>query len=286
MVYDPSIGVFFQRDPVGYVDGMSVYQYVRGNPVCYKDSGGMSTFLDFSGLSNSVADAITGSNNTGSCEATISLSDLLNLNEGTLTIVSSNGTITYPTQPENKIEGWPIAALGTRPGTEQDFPWLPPGYDKSTWDFEPNENYDPSNKDARPGNFTDPEGNKWQYDPNRKKYHTRDHYDKEDGDGNNRERIGPDGKEVPIVLDPSTIHPVKPENIEPYVPSPPFVLPPPTPWYKDPVVYQAAGGAAALAGLFVLSRNPTVMVELSGKVSDVVTRVLGSDVAGKLGMAP
>jgi RHS repeat-associated protein len=41
--YSPSLGRFTARDPLGYVDGMSVYEYVRSNPMLFGDpSGGVS----------------------------------------------------------------------------------------------------------------------------------------------------------------------------------------------------------------------------------------------------
>jgi RHS repeat-associated protein len=39
--YDPSTGRFLQRDPKGYVDGMCLYEYVRGNPSNRRDPLGM-----------------------------------------------------------------------------------------------------------------------------------------------------------------------------------------------------------------------------------------------------
>lgn len=39
--YDPRLGRFITRDPAGYVDGMSLYQYVRGNPLVYFDPFGL-----------------------------------------------------------------------------------------------------------------------------------------------------------------------------------------------------------------------------------------------------
>jgi RHS repeat-associated protein len=38
--YSTSLGRFTARDPLGYVDGMSVYEYVGGNPIHYVDSLG------------------------------------------------------------------------------------------------------------------------------------------------------------------------------------------------------------------------------------------------------
>jgi RHS repeat-associated protein len=35
--YDPEIGRFMQRDPLGYVDGMCLYEYVRSEPLKYLD---------------------------------------------------------------------------------------------------------------------------------------------------------------------------------------------------------------------------------------------------------
>jgi len=38
----PVLGRFTSRDPLGYVDGMSLYEYVRGNPVVLKDGSGLT----------------------------------------------------------------------------------------------------------------------------------------------------------------------------------------------------------------------------------------------------
>lgn len=40
-MYSPSMGRFMQRDPIGYVDGPDVYQYVRSNPIKYTDPTGL-----------------------------------------------------------------------------------------------------------------------------------------------------------------------------------------------------------------------------------------------------
>ena len=42
--FHPAQGRFVQRDPQGYVDGMNLYQYVRGNPVMRTDPDGTVTF--------------------------------------------------------------------------------------------------------------------------------------------------------------------------------------------------------------------------------------------------
>ena len=38
--YDYSTGRWLQRDPVGYVDGMNLYEYVTSNPIIYQDAFG------------------------------------------------------------------------------------------------------------------------------------------------------------------------------------------------------------------------------------------------------
>ena len=38
--YDPKIGRFLQRDPIGYYDSMNLFAYVNNNPVNYKDPHG------------------------------------------------------------------------------------------------------------------------------------------------------------------------------------------------------------------------------------------------------
>ncbi len=44
--YDPKNGRFMQRDPLGYVDGMNAYEYVRGNPVNFVDPMGLFSLQD------------------------------------------------------------------------------------------------------------------------------------------------------------------------------------------------------------------------------------------------
>lgn len=34
-MYHPRLGRFIQRDPIGYADGMGLYQYSVGNPPTY-----------------------------------------------------------------------------------------------------------------------------------------------------------------------------------------------------------------------------------------------------------
>jgi len=40
-VFDPYTGRFLQHDPLGYVDGMNVYEYIKSNPMIYKDPLGL-----------------------------------------------------------------------------------------------------------------------------------------------------------------------------------------------------------------------------------------------------
>jgi RHS repeat-associated protein len=39
--YDPSLGRYTQPDPLGFVDGPSVYAYASGNPLIYADASGL-----------------------------------------------------------------------------------------------------------------------------------------------------------------------------------------------------------------------------------------------------
>jgi hypothetical protein len=40
-MYHPTLGRFVQRDPMGYVDGMSTYEYVGSRPLCVADAMGL-----------------------------------------------------------------------------------------------------------------------------------------------------------------------------------------------------------------------------------------------------
>jgi len=51
--YHPTLGRFIQRDPLGYVDGGSLYQYVRSGPVNRVDPEGLA-YLVVSGPGNSL----------------------------------------------------------------------------------------------------------------------------------------------------------------------------------------------------------------------------------------
>ena len=42
-MYHPTVGRFMQRDPIGYADGMSLYEYVGGRPVADRDPDGRET---------------------------------------------------------------------------------------------------------------------------------------------------------------------------------------------------------------------------------------------------
>jgi RHS repeat-associated protein len=54
--YHPTLGRWLQRDPAGYVDGVSLYQYVAANPGRYRDPNG----LDFSEAAEFAGNAVGG----------------------------------------------------------------------------------------------------------------------------------------------------------------------------------------------------------------------------------
>jgi hypothetical protein len=48
-MYHPTLGRWLQRDPIGYADGMSLYEYVRSSPCGWRDPSGESLMLDSRG---------------------------------------------------------------------------------------------------------------------------------------------------------------------------------------------------------------------------------------------
>ena len=48
--YHPRLGRFIQRDPIGYVDGVNLYEYTRSNPIAATDPYGNVTFEQINGM--------------------------------------------------------------------------------------------------------------------------------------------------------------------------------------------------------------------------------------------
>jgi RHS repeat-associated protein len=55
--HDPSLGRFVSRDPTGYIDGMSLYEYVRSNPASATDAMGLDVDSDYAKCRQTVEDA-------------------------------------------------------------------------------------------------------------------------------------------------------------------------------------------------------------------------------------
>ena len=60
-MYDPKIGRFLQRDPIGYADGPNPYTYVQNNPVNYVDpTGEFAQAIVIGGASNPIGWIVIG----------------------------------------------------------------------------------------------------------------------------------------------------------------------------------------------------------------------------------
>ena len=104
----------------------------------------------------------------------------------------------------NPITLFDPLGMEVREGSPDDIP-KPPGCNEGKgWRFNPNGKYDTENKNNRPGNWTDPEGNRWEYDPDPGNVHGGPHWDVEPPhpsrkgkfDGRGRRRIRYDGLEI------------------------------------------------------------------------------------------
>ena len=56
--YDPTTGRYLQADPLGLVDGASVYGYALGNPGRYVDPLGLQTIVQICGSVAQIPSAI------------------------------------------------------------------------------------------------------------------------------------------------------------------------------------------------------------------------------------
>jgi RHS repeat-associated protein len=54
--YDPAIGRFMQRDPIGIRGGLNVYEYVRSRPVRSIDPDGLDAYSDIDDVIDSLVD--------------------------------------------------------------------------------------------------------------------------------------------------------------------------------------------------------------------------------------
>lgn len=71
-IYNPSLGRWMQRDPLGYIDGSNLYEYVGGNPVTSLDAYGLYDYVDCSTLTppncTSSKYCKLGENKAGKCK--------------------------------------------------------------------------------------------------------------------------------------------------------------------------------------------------------------------------
>jgi hypothetical protein len=61
---NPTLGRFNQRDPLGYVDGMSVYEYVRSAATLWLDPFGLEGRRNMTDIRREMADIYSGMGNT------------------------------------------------------------------------------------------------------------------------------------------------------------------------------------------------------------------------------
>lgn len=110
-MYHPHLGAWMQRDPVGYSDGMSLYQYVGSGPVVKTDAMGLGPIVDPYGTSD-FSDL---------------LSDILEWIKTTKTCPPANGG-NGPDKPPKREEP-PIEPVAPGPAKTVIFPPTPVPFD-------------------------------------------------------------------------------------------------------------------------------------------------------------
>jgi RHS repeat-associated protein len=84
--YHPRLGRWLSRDPIGYVDGMSLYEYVSGMPISLLDSFGRASFPPYPGYSYPTMDFSRWKGPVGTtCAGTFCLED-----RGVTTFINTN----------------------------------------------------------------------------------------------------------------------------------------------------------------------------------------------------
>jgi hypothetical protein len=141
-------------------------------------------------------------------------------------------------------------------GTPDGIPPLPPGYDPSKWKWKPNQDYDPTDIDQRPGEYVDDKGNSISWDPDPHGEHGyRPHWDKTPRKGP-KERLNPDGT------------PFEEFSAQP------------VPWYKE--VVRTIDDATRPVGKWIEDhpREIAIGIGIAIIVGDIITVPSGEGIAG------
>ncbi len=114
--YSPVLGRFMQRDPLGFVDGMSVYEYAVSNPSNYTDPMGLCSVCTGGSNTNFEREKEFANNSSQFINSSLeNANNFSKLNKNGNQVYFHYPTNSYYTGRSKKVQGLPLRYVFTKP---------------------------------------------------------------------------------------------------------------------------------------------------------------------------